>query len=142
MDKPSTLPLDGDQDRSRGLLATTLLVTSLAIILVTLRMMVRIWIVKKVGWDDWTIILAAVLSCSPVISCGRLNKRHSWDTRSDQGWSLHRSRGVLEDMRSSSARMNSESVRSFPTVNGFRWISAHQAAKIDPLISRFRHLPL
>lgn len=60
MDRPTTPPPDGDQNRSGGLLATTLLVTVLAIILVTLRMIVRIWIVKKVGWDDWTIILAAL----------------------------------------------------------------------------------
>ncbi|MCJ1428622.1 hypothetical protein MMC29_006532 [Sticta canariensis] len=60
MDRPSTPPPDGDQNRSGGLFATTLLVTCLAIILVTLRMIVRISIVKKVGWDDVTIILAAL----------------------------------------------------------------------------------
>ena len=56
----TSAPLDGDRDKSGGMFATTLLVSILAIIFVALRMMTRVWIVKKVGWDDYTIILAMV----------------------------------------------------------------------------------
>ena len=42
------------------MLATTILANVLCLILVALRFATRIWIVKKVGWDDWCILFACV----------------------------------------------------------------------------------
>ncbi|MCJ1390204.1 hypothetical protein MMC18_003062 [Xylographa bjoerkii] len=64
-------PPGGDQDVSGGLLATTILVTVLATVVVSLRMLTKIWIVKRVGWDDWTILLAFLghpIGCALVIT--------------------------------------------------------------------------
>lgn len=36
------------------------LTVALATLFVALRFAVRIWTVKAVGWDDWTILFAAV----------------------------------------------------------------------------------
>ena len=58
--QPKTPPPFGDQDVSGGLLATTILATVLTIIFVGLRFATRIWIVKRVGWDDWCILFACV----------------------------------------------------------------------------------
>ena len=58
--QPTTPPPFGDKNASAGLLATTILVTVLCIVLVTLRFATRIWIVKRVGWDDWCILFACV----------------------------------------------------------------------------------
>lgn len=41
-------------------MATTILVTTLSIILVGLRFATRIWVVKRVGLDDWTILFACL----------------------------------------------------------------------------------
>ncbi|KAL8825941.1 MAG: hypothetical protein Q9191_004107 [Dirinaria sp. TL-2023a] len=56
--QPATPPSVGDKDASAGLLATTILLTVLSIILVGLRFATRIWITKRVGMDDWTILFA------------------------------------------------------------------------------------
>lgn len=53
-------PPNGDENRQGGILATTVVVVTLTIIVVSMRMATRIWIVKNVGWDDWTIIAATV----------------------------------------------------------------------------------
>ena len=53
-------PPQGDVDDSGGLLATTILVTVISVVLVALRFATRIWIVKRVGWDDWTILFACL----------------------------------------------------------------------------------
>ena len=58
--RSTSAPPQGDVNVSGGILVTTILVTVLAIVLVVLRFATRIWIVKKVGWDDWTILLAAL----------------------------------------------------------------------------------
>ena len=44
------------------LLSVTIITTALALAVVALRMFVRITIIRTVGWDDWTIIAAAVSS--------------------------------------------------------------------------------
>lgn len=59
MDK-GPVPSDGDVSMVPGIIATTILVTVLADVVVALRFVVRKWIVKKIGWDDWCI-LGAVL---------------------------------------------------------------------------------
>ena len=58
--QPTTPPSQGDKNASAGLLATTILVTVLSIILVILRFATRIWLVKRVGWDDWCILFACL----------------------------------------------------------------------------------
>lgn len=60
MEKPSTPPAIGDVDRSGGLLATSILALTLVLIVIALRFATRIWLVKRVGWDDWCIIFAGV----------------------------------------------------------------------------------
>ncbi|MCJ1294436.1 hypothetical protein MMC34_005994 [Xylographa carneopallida] len=59
MDK-GPVPSDGDVSMGSGILATTIIVTILADTVVALRFIVRKWIVKNIGWDDWCI-LGAVL---------------------------------------------------------------------------------
>ena len=59
MDK-GPVPSDGDVSMGAGILATTIIVTILADTVVALRFIVRKWIVKNIGWDDWCI-LGAVL---------------------------------------------------------------------------------
>lgn len=58
--QPTKPPPFGDKDASGGLLATTILVTVLCVILIALRFVIRICIVKRVGWDDWCILFAGV----------------------------------------------------------------------------------
>ena len=63
-------PLNGDENRQGGILATTLLVTILASIVVVLRFATRIWIVRNVGVDDYTILCATfgiIIGCGLVI---------------------------------------------------------------------------
>ena len=77
-------PHNGDENRQGGILATTFVVTVIASIAVALRMWVRLAIVKKVGWDDYTIIAATV--------CIFDNERHaeltsnSWVSSSAVVW--------------------------------------------------------
>lgn len=58
--QPKVPPSFGDRDVSGGILATTILVTVSSIIIVGLRFATRIWIVKRVGLDDWCILFACV----------------------------------------------------------------------------------
>lgn len=53
-------PLRGDENRQGGILATTILVSVIACVTVALRMATRIWIVRSVGWDDYTILCATL----------------------------------------------------------------------------------
>ncbi|MCJ1430928.1 hypothetical protein MMC27_000278, partial [Xylographa pallens] len=59
MDK-GTVPPDGDVSMGTGILATTIIVTILADTVVALRFIVRKWIVKNIGWDDWCILCAVL----------------------------------------------------------------------------------
>ncbi len=60
-------PPNGDENRQGGILATTFIVTILASVAVTLRMATRKWIIRSVGWDDYTILFAAF---GIIIGCG------------------------------------------------------------------------
>ena len=55
-----TPPRIGNADRSGGLLATSILALSSVLIFIALRFATRIWLVKRVGWDDWCIVFAGV----------------------------------------------------------------------------------
>lgn len=67
MNKPGPAP-EGDQDKSAGLLATTMIASILTIMILSARFWIRIRIVKRIGWDDWTILFAGV-------SCKSLKRR-------------------------------------------------------------------
>lgn len=60
-------PSNGDENRQGGILVTTFVVTVLASVVVALRMATRIWIVRNVGWDDYTILCATI---GIIIGCG------------------------------------------------------------------------
>lgn len=60
MEKPTTPPKIGNVDRSGGILATSVLALSLVVIFISLRFATRIWLVKRVGWDDWCILFAGI----------------------------------------------------------------------------------
>lgn len=73
-----------DGNRQAGIIVTTIVVTVLADFVVGLRMMVRKWVVKNIGWDDWTIVAAVV---SPAINI--LNQRltsRAYSLGSPSGW--------------------------------------------------------
>lgn len=59
MSSAGVLPHDGNGDRGGGIVANTVLVSFLASATVALRLATRIWIVRNVGWDDYTILCAA-----------------------------------------------------------------------------------
>ena len=67
MEKPTSPPAIGNADRSGGLLATSVLVLSCVLIFIALRFATRIWLVKRVGWDDWCIVFAGV--CPLPLGC-------------------------------------------------------------------------
>ena len=59
-----------DVDQGGGIIATSFVVTILACLIVALRLATRIWLVKNVGWDDYTIIAATlgiIIGCCLVI---------------------------------------------------------------------------
>ena len=58
--QPKTPPAFGDKNDSTLIFVTVILVTALCTVLVLLRFLTRIWIVKRVGWDDWCIMFAWV----------------------------------------------------------------------------------
>lgn len=60
---------NGDENRQGGLIATAIVLTVLASVVVALRMITRIWIVRNVGWDDYTIVCAAI---GKIVGCGLL----------------------------------------------------------------------
>ena len=43
-----------------GITATVITASVLAVLIVILRLIVRKFVVKSIGWDDWTILCAAV----------------------------------------------------------------------------------
>ena len=51
-------PHSGDVHRGAGMVATTIFVSVLASVTTSLRLVTRIWIVRNIGWDDYTIIFA------------------------------------------------------------------------------------
>lgn len=51
---------NGDKNRQGGILGTTFVVTVLASVVVALPVATRIWIVRNVGWDDYTILCATI----------------------------------------------------------------------------------
>ena len=53
-------PPQGDVNLGPGIVAVIVVLLTLSIIVVGLRFATRIWIVKKLGWDDWTILFALV----------------------------------------------------------------------------------
>ncbi|KAL8956783.1 MAG: hypothetical protein Q9193_005785 [Seirophora villosa] len=60
MEKPTRPPEIGNVDRSGGILATSILALTLVIIFIALRFATRIWLVKRLGWDDWCIVFAGL----------------------------------------------------------------------------------
>ncbi|KAL8691248.1 MAG: hypothetical protein Q9218_003488 [Villophora microphyllina] len=63
-------PRNGDGNRQGGILATNLIFTILASIIVALRLATRVFLVRNVGLDDYTIILATfgiIIGCALVI---------------------------------------------------------------------------
>jgi len=67
MSSSGLTPHNGDGNRQGGILATTFIVTILASVAVILRIATRVWIVRSVGWDDYTILFAAF---GIIIGCG------------------------------------------------------------------------
>ena len=67
MSSKGPVPPNGDENRQGGMLATTFILWPVASIAVVLRMATRIWIVRSVGWDDYTIVCAAL---GIIIGCG------------------------------------------------------------------------
>ena len=59
MSSSGITPHDGADDRGAGLIATTCVVSFLACTTVALRFVTRTWIVRNLGWDDYTILFAA-----------------------------------------------------------------------------------
>lgn len=55
----SALPPDINLKTRNIVLVSVLL--PLSIIVVALRIATRLWIVKRLGWDDWTILFALVI---------------------------------------------------------------------------------
>lgn len=60
MEKPKAPPTGGDHNKGPSLLAVSLTSTVVAMILTALRLFGRAFIVHQVGWDDFTIAIAAV----------------------------------------------------------------------------------
>lgn len=54
--------MDCDVNQGIGLNVSTIVLLALTAIIVAMRFAVRVWIVKDVGWDDWTILFALVRS--------------------------------------------------------------------------------
>lgn len=53
-------PPEGDVNQGPGIIGTLAATTSTCIMIVALRFWVRGRIMKAIGWDDWTILLALV----------------------------------------------------------------------------------
>ena len=73
-------PAEGDADLSTAIRIYTGILIAFTIIIVLLRLMVRKWITKIIGWDDWTILLALVRSFSHDFqSYGVLRLHTAWE---------------------------------------------------------------
>ncbi|KAL8659611.1 MAG: hypothetical protein Q9202_007051 [Teloschistes flavicans] len=51
-------PLEGNQDKAPAIIIVATILVTLTTSFVLFRFAVRFWIVKAVGWDDWTILFA------------------------------------------------------------------------------------
>lgn len=51
-------PPGGDQNKAAGLLVSTIFTTILALITVVMRVYSRVVVIRNVGWDDYTIVIA------------------------------------------------------------------------------------
>ena len=60
MSSLSQPPPGGNQSQTEALMGMTIAMLSFSAIFVSLRFLVRIYIVKSVWWDDWTILFALV----------------------------------------------------------------------------------
>lgn len=60
MAQPSTVSLDGDHNRALALMVPTGITFIAALVLVSLRLYVRIKVVRKLGKDDLFILLGMV----------------------------------------------------------------------------------
>lgn len=60
MSSPGAPPLNRDENRQGDMLAMTITVTTLTTIVVVLRMVIRMRLVRNVGWDDYTIVAACL----------------------------------------------------------------------------------
>lgn len=60
MTSSGTPSVDGDTTLGPGNVETIIVLLTVSIILVDLRFGTKIWIVRNVWWDDWTILLALV----------------------------------------------------------------------------------
>ena len=60
-------PPGGDQNHGPALLAVAIVSTTLAIVTTIIRLLGRIFVVRSVGWDDYTIAAAAVRHCGQSI---------------------------------------------------------------------------
>ena len=60
MSSPSQTPPGGNQSQNKALMGVTIAMLSFSTIFVSLRFLVRIYVVKSVWWDDWTILFALV----------------------------------------------------------------------------------
>lgn len=54
------LPAGCGINQGAGLIAATIALVGTTAVFVAARFVVRFWIVKDIGWDDWTILLAMV----------------------------------------------------------------------------------
>ena len=68
----------GDVNLGPGLIGSLVATTTTCIVSVALRFWVRGRLVKAIGWDDWTILLALV--CSPPSSLILLKKLYLTET--------------------------------------------------------------
>lgn len=59
---PPASPSVCDVNQGVGLNAATIVTIGLTIVVVAVRFAIRFWIIQKIGWDDWTILLALVRS--------------------------------------------------------------------------------
>ena len=59
---PPASPSVCDVNQRVGLIATIIVTLVPTIIVVAMRFAIRFWIIQKIGWDDWTILLALVRS--------------------------------------------------------------------------------
>jgi len=74
-------PPQGDYNKGAGMIIFDVVTVSVATMVVAIRFVVRIWISKCLGWDDWTILAAAVRPSATTISrClhSAVGKLHWW----------------------------------------------------------------
>ena len=62
-------------NKGLSIVITRFLIVGLAAVVVTLRLSVRVWITKKLWWDDWIILIC----CCEVISLIELLKKISYN---------------------------------------------------------------